>query len=339
MNNEMEKKPNQIQIYVIESNLNEYQSNQSYTFHIEQKLGSGSYGVVFDIGEHLVMKLFFHSTLGKTMFEEKDCIIPYKNENRELSLYFQLMKEPLKNHIEHHVIPPLLIGYIQKDFIYEKNIFKKNNYFILLPYCIPFHKYYKIKNNPLLNHPDSYSFMIQFMYNIMKASLYLESKYNVIHLDYKLSNIMYLYHSDLIKKIKPDVITSSTTNDKLKKYHENLIVIDFGLIKKKTKNIHFQFDSNDSDIQYYLWPTEKDNFLLYHIPSYSMGINVIELLLGRDKVLKLPNQIDLYEYIQIIYEKYQEIGFLLKKVFIDKLETNETFLYIEKLYQSLLLNE
>lgn len=338
MNNEMEKKPNQIQICVIESNLNEYQINQSYTFQIEQKLGSGSYGVVFDIGHHLVMKLFFHSTLGKTMFEEKDCIIPYKNENRELSLYFQLMKEPLKNHIEHHVIPPLLIGYIQKDFVYEKNIFKKHNYFILLPFCIPFHKYYKIKNNPLLNNPDSYSFIVQFMYNIMKASLYLESKYNVIHLDYKLSNIMYLYHSDFIKKnIKND--DGVIVNDKLKKYHENLIVIDFGLIKKKILNIPFQFDSNDNNIQYYLWPTENDNFLLYHIPSYSTGINVIELLLGRDKVLKLPNQVDLYEYIQTIHEKYEEIGFLLKKIFVDKLESHQTFLYIEKLYQSLLLNE
>ena len=331
--------PDPIKIFVIESNLKEYQVNQSYTFNIEQKLGSGSYGAVFDIGDQLVMKLFFHSTLGKTVFEEKECIIPFKNENRELSLYFQMMKEPLNNHIQHHVIPPLLIGYIQKDFIYQKDTFKKNNYFILLPFCIPFHKYYKIKNNPLLHHEDSYSFIVQFMYTMMKSSQYLESKYNIIHLDYKLSNIMYLYHSDLIKKIKDDVmiITDKKESSK-KKYHENLIVIDFGLVKKKTKNIPFIFDPNDKqegEIQYYLWPSEKDGFHLYHIPSYSMGINVIELLLGREKVLKLPNHINLYEYIEIIYQKYQELGYLLKKVLVDKLETNETFLYIQKLHDLL----
>ncbi len=332
--------PDQIHIFVIESNLKEYQVNQSYLLNIEQKLGSGSYGAVFDIGDHLVMKLFFHSTLGKTMFEEKECIIPYKNENRELSLYFQMMKEPLKNHIQNHVIPPLLIGYIQKDFIYQKDTFKKNNYFILLPFCIPFHKYYKIKNNPLLHHEDSYSFIVQFMYTMMKSSQYLETKYNIIHLDYKLSNIMYLYHSELVKKIKDDVMITNDKGLSKKEYHENLIVIDFGLVKKKIKNIPFEFDPGDKkegEIRYYLWPAEKDGFYLYHIPSYSMGINVIELLLGRDKVLKLPNKTDLYEYVYKIHEKYEDIGFLLKKVFIDKLETNETFLYIQKLND--LLNE
>ena len=56
----------------------------------------------------------------------------------------------------------------------------------------------------------------------MKSSQYLESKYNIIHLDYKLSNIMYLYHSDLIKKIKDDVIITDKKESSHKKYHNSL---------------------------------------------------------------------------------------------------------------------
>ena len=127
-------------IFMIDSKIQIYQPNQRYKLIFHQKLGSGSYGVVYDVGNGCVMKIFFHSVLGKTVFEEKPSVIPYKNENRELSFYFRLMKEDIKKHIDNHILPPLGIGYLTEEIKLDKYIFEKYSYFVILPLCIPFHK-------------------------------------------------------------------------------------------------------------------------------------------------------------------------------------------------------
>ncbi len=325
-----------IKICIIESKINKFKTNENYELNIINKLGSGSYGVVFDIENNLVIKIFYNSILGRTCFEEKDCIIPYKNENRELSFYFKLMKENPLKHINNHMIAPLVIGYLKNDFQYsQKDNFKKDSYFVIMPLCIPFHKFYKIKNNPLIDIEDSLPFINEFSKKILGASIYMENKYNIINLDFKLTNIMYLKDNSILDEFKNELneLLLEDTED-LNKYHKSLMVLDFSLIKKKDSNKLFTFDDWDKkngDFTYYLWPKEEDNFYLSQIPSYSIGINLIELLLGRDKVTKLPNNILIKDYIKKISKKHKKMALFLEKCLIEKITSEQSYQLIDYL--------
>ena len=127
-----------LSICIIESKLDKFQMNSLYSIEIKERLGLGSYGSAYNMGDSLVIKIFFNSVLGKTFLEERNCTIPYKNENRELSLYFRMIKDNLENHVQNHLIPPLAIGYTCNDINIGKDNFKRNTYFVILPYCIPF---------------------------------------------------------------------------------------------------------------------------------------------------------------------------------------------------------
>ncbi len=333
-----ENKNNQIlKICIIESKIGKYKTNQIYEINIINKLGSGSYGVVFDMENNLVIKIFYNSILGRTCFEEKECIIPYKNENRELSFYFKLMKENPMNHISNHVISPLVIGYIKNDLQYsQKDNFKKDSYFVIMPLCIPFHKYYKIKNNPLIDVEDSLPFIREFTKKVLGASIYMENKFNIINLDFKLTNIMYIQNNTVLDEFEKELKTDENEDKKeeLDKYHKNLMVLDFSLIKKKEKDKYFKFDDWDKkngEFTYYLWPKEEDKFQLSHIPSYSIGINLLELLLGKDKVTKLPNNILIKDYLKKISKKYKKTALFLEKCLLEKSTSQQSYQLIEHL--------
>ncbi len=320
-----------IKICIIESKISKYKMNEIYELNIISKLGSGSYGVVFDIENNLVIKIFYNSILGRTCFEEKDCIIPYKNENRELAFYFKLMKENPLKHINNHMIAPLVIGYLKNDFSFtQKDNFKKDSYFVIMPLCIPFHKYYKIKNNPLIDVEDSLPFINEFSKKVLGASIYMENKYNIINLDFKLTNIMYLKDNTILDEFKNNDLENENNNEN--KYHKSLMVLDFSLIKKKDLNKLFSFDEWDKkngEFTYYLWPKEEDKFYLSQIPSYSIGINLIELLLGKDKVTKLPNNILLKDYIKKISKKHKKTAMFLEKCLIEKITSEQSYQLID----------
>lgn len=324
-----------IKICIIESKINKFKMNENYELNILNKLGSGSYGVVFDIENNLVIKIFYNSILGRTCFEEKECIIPYKNENRELSFYFKLMKENPMNHINNHVIAPLVIGYLKNDLQYsQKDNFKKDSYLVIMPLCVPFHKFYKIKNNPLIDVEDSLPFLNEFTKKVLGASIYMENKFNIINLDFKLTNIMYIQNNEFLnefKKINNDE-EKEDNEDLNNKYHKNLMVLDFSLIKKRDPNKYFSFDEWDKkngEFTYYLWPREEDKFSLSHIPSYSIGINLIELLLGKEKVTKLPNNILIKDYIKKISKKHKKTAQFLEKCLIEKSTSQQSYQLID----------
>lgn len=311
-----------MKIHIIESRKDPYQINQEYEISIQHYLGSGSYGAVFDIGNDCVIKVFYHSILGNTVFEEKDCIIPYKNENRELGLYFEMMKREMSKNIENHVISPYVIGYTMEPLHSIKYDFEKFSYFVILPLCYPFHKKYKIKYQPLLHVNYGKKFIYEFLEKIFIATLYLEREYNVIHLDYKLSNIMYLLDKTYQKNIQ---------DNEEQGYHENMMVIDFSLMKRKNIDRRFQFneegDGYDSTFQYYLWvaPSNTD-FHIHHIPAYSICINILELLLGKNKVSKLPNMILLRDLIKEVEKENPYLGYFLKSCLLQPIRTEDAYL-------------
>ncbi len=343
-----------LEIVIIETKLTNYPENEVLNIHIKNKLGSGSYGSVFDIGDECVIKLFYNSELGKTILEERDSLIPYQQENRELSLYFKLIKGDIRQHFENNIISPLVLGFIQNDFILGDDHFKAGTYFVILPYCISFHRYYKIRNNPLLDIIDSNRFCIEFLHKVLRACIYLENIYNVIHLDIKLNNVMYMVNSKIMKDMIQNAddslspsrnrLIQSNDNDeyfeKLYQYHDDLILLDYSLIKKRDDNDLFKLDEDDKkeDFHYYIWPLDTENYKVIHIPTYSIGINILELMLGRQKVKKLPHRILLNDYIKTIENKYEELGRLLYKMLNTKMITSECFEEVESLYLLLLRN-
>lgn len=330
-------------VFMIDSKIDKYKANENYKCTFYQKLGSGSYGVVYDIGDGCVVKIFFHSILGKTHFEERPSVIPYKNENRELAFYFRLMKEDIKKHIENHLLPPLGIGYLTEEMKLDKYIFEKYSYFVILPLCIPFHKIFKIRNHPLLHHKDGKRFVFEFMYKLLKANQYLEREYQMIHLDIKLTNIMYLYDSSFQLFSKDDIITPKSKEVKNSlsfQFHEKMILLDYSLIKKKFQSngnevpfILDEFDKKNGNFQYYIWPNENENDKIGHIPTYSLGISVIEILLGKERAIQSPNIENRITMIEDIYDKYDDIGYILKKALIEKITIDEMFRMVKELYE------
>jgi hypothetical protein len=80
----------------------------------------------------------------------------------------------------------------------------------------------------------------------------------------------------------------------------DLVMIDFSIIKKKTK---IKYNIN---LDYYIWP--NSNILIEYIPSYSTCINGLELLFGNKSIINIKkndNKIDYY--LKIIKEKDKNI--------------------------------
>lgn len=331
----MSQKNELLSIRIIHSKIENYKINQEYKIEMKRYLGSGSYGVVFDIGNQYVMKLYFHCTLGKTHFQEKECIIPFKNENRELALYFEMIKADIRRHYENHVISPLVIGYTLQDVEYKDELFKKETYFVILPYCIPFYQVYRVKNIPLLEMKKHDFFIYEFMYRIFTSAIYLEKEYRVVNLDYKLANVMYLMDTSFIPKEDVFEFQNIQTEENEKKYHEQMLVIDFGLMKRKNTHLKFQLEENDKqeeNFQYYVWPNENENFLIHHIPSYSIAMCVFELLFGKENVVDFPNENKREEYLMEIRKKNIKLAYFLSQCLIAKKTTKESYILFDSLF-------
>jgi hypothetical protein len=97
----------------------------------------------------------------------------------------------------------------------------------------------------------------------------------------------------------------------------NLIMLDFSIIKKKTKN-KYNFDK-----KYYIWP-ENNNIQLEYIPSYSTCINGLELLFGHKNIINIKyNSLD--KYLKIIKDKDKSAHNIFLNGLILKINT-ENFL-------------
>jgi hypothetical protein len=147
-----------------------------------------------------------------------------------------------------------------------------NSYFIILPLCKPFYNKYNIYNKKLIDNKNGMKFTLKIMKRLMQISDFLEKNYNIINLDFKLNNFMF-------------------STDK-----NNLIMIDFSIIKKITK-IRYHIDNN-----YYIWPDSKSISVEY-IPSYCTCINGLELLFGYSSIINIRNDNKIDYYLKIIKEK------------------------------------
>ncbi len=340
-----------------------YPEDKMIKVHFESEIGEGSYGIVYKSNNYAI-KIFKNCTLGHIDLSSNEPeLLPKNNENRELLFYFELLKKnmDINKRSIHHILQPYAIGVLKEEIKYSvpkldeynrlnaqltNNVkIKDNTYFVILPLCIPFYKVVPIKNNNLINleYPNNHfvniinnsspkiPFGIYFVLNIMKylcsASSYLEDEFKIYNLDFKINNIMFLKNE----------------NENLE--YEDLIVIDFGLIKH-TPNInniiHNQndlknysptfespiFDYSDSINQkYFIWPY-SGTALVSQVPSYSICIIGLELLFGKKEIEKLPS----YRLARKLIEKLRLVDNSLYNLFyegiITKINTKKLLSYI-----------
>lgn len=288
----------QLNLLILKSDHKDYQENKNKKIIIYKKIGEGSYGLVFLIQNDHVIKIFKNSNYNKTILNETNYLLPIENENRELIFFFKYMNKTKEKNL---IINLYAIGII-KDIIIDNNIkLDKNSYFIILPLCIPFYETFNIWNIPLLNKKNGINFTLNVMKRLVEISLFLENKYNIINLDFKLNNFMFKNNSKNI---------------------DNLIMIDFSITKKKTK-IPYNIDN-----KYYIWP-ESNNILIEYFPSYSACINGLELLFGYKYINNIRNNHKLDYYLKMIKEKDKKAYNIFLNGLILKMNT-ENFLNLLK---------
>ena len=281
-----------LKIYILRSSNENYIENKYKKIKIIKKIGEGSYGLVFLLNNDHVIKIFKNSTIQNTILNESNYLIPIKNENRELIFYYKYIDEKKENN---YIINLYAIGIIKDTIIDNTNNIELNSYFIILPLCTSFYNTYKIFNTELINKKNGINFTLKIMKRLIQISEFLENKYNIINLDFKLNNFMF-----------------TNKNNNL----DNLIMLDFSITKKKTK-IKYNIDN-----KYYIWP-KSNNILIENIPAYSTCINGLELLFGHKSIIRNNNKLDYY--LKIIKEKDKNIYNIFFNGLILKINT-ENFL-------------
>jgi hypothetical protein len=250
-----------ISTYIFKSSHSNYFENKNMKLVLKDKIGEGAYGIVYNIetisNEEHVIKIFKRPTMDNLILKESRNLIPLETENREILFYYKYINS--KKYENNYIISAYAIGILKSSLKTPSMIIHKNNYFIILPKCIPFYEIFGIYNKPLINEKNGFIFTLTIMNRLLKASNYLEKTYDLTNLDLKLNNFMF-------------PLKSNNLND--------IVMLDFSIIKKKSKNkgdnIYY------TDKKYYIWPLSP--IVLDYIPSYSICINGIELLFGNNKI-------------------------------------------------------
>ena len=76
-----------LKLFILKSSHNYYIENKIKKVNIINKLGEGSYGIVYQLDNEHVIKIFKNSTVDNIKTNENSYLLPIKNENREL-LFF-----------------------------------------------------------------------------------------------------------------------------------------------------------------------------------------------------------------------------------------------------------
>ena len=273
--------------YILYSKSNNYLINKYYKLKLLEKIGEGNYGLIYEINKNYVIKIFKNSLITNNINDESESIIPLNNENREISFFISYLKNKTTN--TKFIIDVKSIGILLDDYTINNLIIKKNSFFMILPSCISIYKLLNLWKTPLINNKDGIEIVLNIMKRLIDIQLFLYNNYNIINLDVKTDNLM-------IEKKNKLII-------------DNIINIDLGLIKTKNNNT-YQFDC-----KYTIWPT-SENIKLEKIPSYSICINGLEILLGKEFIEKNKkmNLIDKLYFLKNNDEVYNIFynGLLLK---------------------------
>ena len=303
----------QLKIFIIKSNCSIYNENEEIIINIKKKIGEGAYGSIFEIDNDNVIKIFKKSLQDNTLLKETVNILPYSNENRELIFFNKVLDENINTQYENtkYIIKILAIGYIKHKIIDKNNIFEVNSNFIIIPIAYPFYNIYTILNKPLIKN-DNYIVAINFMKRLLQICLFIETKYKQVNLDLILNNCVF--------------------NKNTFVNFDSLILLDFSLIKSIEHDPKFNkkyFDNTN----YYIWPVDND-YNLSNIHSYSICINGLELLFGRDEIKSsLPNKNKINYYLKILRNLNENVYELFLNGLTLKIDTKSLLELINKLFE------
>lgn len=143
---------------------------------IIKKIGEGATSVVFLLKCGNIMKIYKNSLAGKTLLKESEEILPRNNENREIQIFFKIVKEDISHN---NIVRPLCIGVIANTFTFEEHTFNLKTYYSILPFYESITKEILIKYN-LDNLIDE----------IVETEMNLEEVLKVFHLDITLENLV-----------------------------------------------------------------------------------------------------------------------------------------------------
>lgn len=300
-----------LETYILKSSHEDYIENKYKNILVKNKIGEGSYGIIFLLENDHVIKIFKNSLFNKTILTESNYLIPIKNENRELIFYYKYIDEKKENN---YIINLYAIGLIKNEIKYKTkniiNIFEYNSYFIILPLCQSFYNVYNINNIPLIDKNNGIAFTLLVMKRLCEIAYFFEKKYNLINLDFKLSNFMFTTKNNYLNNLN------------------NLVMLDFSIIKKNNKKKYI------IEKKYYIWPNLYNNILIEILPSYSICINGLELLFGHDNILNLPDDNEINKYLKIIEKKNKNVYKIFYDGLISKINT-EKFMKLIKNYNTL----
>ena len=287
-----------LETFILKSSHEDYIENKNKNILVKNKIGEGSYGIIFLIDNDHVIKIFKNSLLNNTILTETNYLIPIKNENRELIFYYKYINDKKENN---YIINLYAIGLIKNE-IKDKTsnitqILGYNSYFIILPLCKPFYNTYNIYNIPLIDKNNGITFTLIVMKRLIEISQFFEKKYNLVNLDFKLTNFMF----------------SVKTNNL-----NNLVMMDFSIVKK-INNKKYTIEK-----KYYIWPNiYNNNILIETLPPYSICVNGLELLFGHNNVLDLPNDTKINKYLKIIEKKNKNVHNIFYNGLILKINTDK----------------
>ena len=166
-----------ISIFTLLSNDQEtYKVREEKKVKIVEKIGEGSNSFVYKLNNDHVIKIYKNSIAGSTQLIESDSIIPSSNENREIQLFFKIIKYNID---EFGIVKPHCLGIINEDFILDDNNIKKGTYFSILPF------YNKINRDILIKYN-----LCDLFNEIIESELIIEKYLQVYHLDIKIENLV-----------------------------------------------------------------------------------------------------------------------------------------------------
>jgi hypothetical protein len=174
--------------YILYSKSSNYLINKYYKLHLLEKIGEGSYGIIYEINKNYVIKIFKNSLITNNINDETDSIVPLNNENREISFFISYLKTNTKN--TNFIIDVKSIGILVDDYNINNLIVKKNSFFMILPSCISIYKLLHLWKNPLINNKDGIEIVLNIMKRLIDIQIFLYNNYNIINLDIKIDNFM-----------------------------------------------------------------------------------------------------------------------------------------------------
>jgi serine/threonine protein kinase len=161
---------------LLSSNDEHYKFRENKTIKIVEKIGEGSIGLVFLLDNGHVLKIYKNSVASLTKLKESHSILPKPNENREIQLFFKIIRYKIKGV---GIVQPYSLGTISKEFVFNETIIKNGTYFSVLPF------YEKINRDVLVKYN-----LLDLIKEIIESELNIEKHLQVFHLDIKLENLV-----------------------------------------------------------------------------------------------------------------------------------------------------